>query len=209
MRADDTGRRSLGQRARRCTAVPLLLALATYALLATPVLAQAETNDTLRRLTGGGHVLLLRHALAPGTGDPPGFRIDDCSTQRNLDERGRAQARAIGAWLRYHGLMAAAVYSSQWCRCLETARLLGVGPVTELPALNSFYDRTEDREPNLRALRAFLETRPAHSLPAVLVTHQVTISALTGAGASSGEGVLIELDGSDPYTIRARLRFQD
>lgn len=88
------------------------------------MLAQAETNDALRGLTRGEHVLLLRHALAPGTGDPPGFRIDNCSTQRNLDERGRAQARAIGAWLRSRGVTAMAVYSSQWCRCPETARLL-------------------------------------------------------------------------------------
>lgn len=209
MSAQDTGRRCPGQRAQRCTTVPLMLALAVCALLATSALAQAETDEALHRLTEGGHVLLLRHALAPGTGDPPEFRLGDCTTQRNLDERGRAQARAIGAWLRSRGVSAAAVYSSQWCRCLETARLLGIGPVIELPALNSFYELTQNREPNLRELRAFLGTRPEHGLPTVLVTHQVTISALTGAGASSGEGVLIELDGNDRYTIRARLHFED
>ena len=101
MNARDTGRRCLGQRGQRCIAVPLMLALAVCALFARSALAQVETNEALHRLTKGGHVLLLRHALAPGTGDPPEFRLGECTTQRNLDERGRAQARAIGAWLRW------------------------------------------------------------------------------------------------------------
>jgi phosphohistidine phosphatase SixA len=209
MHAEDTGRQCRRQRTREQAAVQLLLALSFCALLASSELVEANSEDAVRRLTAGGHVLLLRHALAPGTGDPAEFRVKDCATQRNLDERGRAQARDIGVWLRSRGVSTAAVFSSQWCRCLETATLLGIGPVTELPALNSFYEMPRNREPNLSALRAFLRTRPAQGPPTVLVTHQVTISAITGVGASSGEGVLIELDGSDRYTIRARLRFKD
>lgn len=152
---------------------------------------------------------MIRHALAPGNGDPPGFRLGDCATQRNLDERGRAQARGIGAWLRSRGITTARVFSSQWCRCLETARLLGIGPVIGLPALNSFYDRPGDQEPNLRALREFLAARPAGDPPAVLVTHHVTIAALAGADVSSGEGVLLEVEDGERYTVRARLRFED
>ena len=81
----------------------------------------------------------MRHATAPGTGDPAEFQLDDCATQRNLSAVGREQARATGARLRAAGITSAEVYSSQWCRCLETARLLGLGEVLELPALNSFF----------------------------------------------------------------------
>lgn len=86
---------------------------------------------------------------------------------------------------------------------------MGIGPVDELPALNSFYERPSNREPNLRTLREFLATRPAQGPPTVLVTHQVTIAAITGSGVSSGEGVVVELEGGDRYTVRARLRFED
>jgi broad specificity phosphatase PhoE len=79
----------------------------------------------VQRLLAGGEVLLIRHAAAPGTGDPAGFRLGDCATQRNLSDTGREQARAIGDWLRDRGIERARVYSSQWCRCLETAELDG------------------------------------------------------------------------------------
>ena len=128
-------------------------------LVAILMLGMAETvvatDSALDRLRNG-NVLLLRHAIAPGFGDPAGFRIDDCSTQRNLSEAGRQQARAIGAWLRARGISRAKVYSSQWCRCLETARLLNLGPVTQLPALNSFFESPDDREPNLAATKQFI-----------------------------------------------------
>lgn len=180
-------------------------------------LAQAQTaavadgdRAALARLADPGHALMIRHALAPGTGDPPGFRVEDCGTQRNLDASGRAQARAIGAWLRQRGMTEARVYSSQWCRCLETARLLDLGPVIELPALNSFFQRPADREPNLRALRAFLAEQSAVAdRPLILVTHQVTISAITGSWAASGEGVLIGPGDADGYSIKARFAFED
>jgi broad specificity phosphatase PhoE len=151
-----------------------------------------------------GLVLMLRHAQAPGTGDPPGFRIGDCTTQRNLDEAGRQQARAIGDWLRSEGVSGAEsrVYSSQWCRCLETAALLGLGEVTELPALNSFYERPQDRAPNLRQLQAFLRAQRADGPLIVLVTHQVTVTALTGVYPASGQGVLLALEpGAEPRVL--------
>jgi len=97
----------------------------------------ARDDEVARRLHDGGTVLLIRHALAPGIGDPDGFRLDGCATQRSLSDEGRRQARAIGDWLQARGIGQARVYSSQWCRCLETAALLDLGPVTELPALNS------------------------------------------------------------------------
>jgi phosphohistidine phosphatase SixA len=146
-----------------------------------------DTDDALwSALRGGGHVVLMRHASAPGTGDPEGFRLDDCATQRNLSAQGRRQAAATGALFRQHGVSRADVYSSQWCRCLDTARLLDLGPVTPLPALNSFFEN-DDREAGQTAqLRSWIESH-AGQRNLVLVTHQVTITALTGVYPESGE----------------------
>ena len=152
--------------------------------------AWSGDDRLVQRTPANGQVLLIRHAAAPGTGDPEGFRLGDCSTQRNLNEAGRKQARAIGDWLRDRGIERSRVYSSQWCRCLETAELLDPGPVVELPGLNSFFDRPQDRDPNLAAIRDFLNARPPHGELLILVTHQVNISALTGDYAASGHGVL-------------------
>ena len=207
MNEDATGRVSAVRIAARLTKILLCLFLA-QALPMAPAKAQADADEAMRRLTGGEHVLMVRHALAPGSGDPPGFRLGDCATQRNLDTSGRAQAREIGDWLKGHGLASAEVFSSQWCRCLETARLMDIGPVSELPALNSFYEQPENREANLQALREFLATRRGAVPPTVLVTHYVTIAAITGVGVSSGEGVLVELEGDGQYTVRARLDFE-
>lgn len=178
-------------------ALAILLPGLLPGLLAGAARADNPADGPLERLRAGGHALMLRHALAPGTGDPAGFRLDDCATQRTLDAAGRDQARAIGKALRAAGITRAAVFSSQWCRCLETAELLELGPVTELPALNSFFGPNRDRRPaRMAALRAFLAERPVDGPPVVLVTHQVTITALTGDFARSGEGRLLRLDGT-------------
>lgn len=180
-----------------------LVGMVLMGVIGTAALADDPTVERLR----GGDVLLLRHAIAPGFGDPAGFRIDDCSTQRNLSEAGRQQAGAIGAWLRERGINEARVYSSQWCRCLETAELLDIGTVLALPALNSFFQRLADREPNLTALRAFLATQPVQNEPLVLVTHQVTITALTGVSPSSGEGVVATLGANGELHDFVRISF--
>ena len=158
--------------------------------LGTATTVWSGDDRLVQRMLAGGEVLLIRHAAAPGTGDPAGFRLGDCATQRNLSDSGREQARAIGDWLRDRGIERARVYSSQWCRCLETAELLDLGPVIELPGLNSFYERPQDRDPNLVAVRDFLKARPPRGELLILVTHQVTISALTGEFTASGHGVL-------------------
>jgi phosphohistidine phosphatase SixA len=150
----------------------------------------AEEAALWRALASKGHVALLRHALAPGTGDPADFAVGDCSTQRNLSQEGREQAKRIGARFRDNGIEAARVVSSQWCRCLDTAELLGLGAVEELPLLNSFYQRTERRRPQTEALNKWLANQEIGG-PLVLVTHQVNISALTGVYAASGELVVI------------------
>jgi phosphohistidine phosphatase SixA len=184
----------------------LLICFSGLSALATAGV-DSDQVKMIERMKAGGHILMIRHALAPGTGDPANFRIGDCSTQRNLDDRGRKQARAIGDWLRANGISSARVYSSQWCRCLETAKLLEMGSAVELPALNSFYDLTQDRQPNLKALRKFIAKQPSDGVLIILVTHLVTISAIADEGVSSGEGVLLKLNEDAPYEIVGRLNF--
>ena len=164
-------------------AVAFLLA----SLTSRPAVAQA---DLFARLRDGGLLVLLRHARTePGIGDPPGFRLEDCSTQRNLDAAGREQARAIGARLRAEGVPVGRVLTSRWCRCRETAELLGVGPVEPFPGLDSFFaERGRERE-QTAAARAFADAwrGPGN---AFMVTHQVNVTALTGVFPASGEAVV-------------------
>ena len=147
-------------------------------------------------LTAPGTVIMLRHAHAPGTGDPAGFDLADARTQRNLDARGRTQARELGRRLRAAGLADARVFTSEWHRCRETAALLALGPVETLPALNSFFARPDDRVRLMAALHDWLRTRPPDAAPVVLVTHQVNITALTGHYPADASGVVLQLNGT-------------
>ena len=173
-----------------------------------PTLVNASEINLATRLQQGGHMLMMRHAHAPGFGDPPGFKLDDCSTQRNLDASGRVQAAAIGDWLRRQGVRDALVYSSLWCRNLETARLLNLGPVTPLPALNSFFEREQDRIGILVALNAFLARQPADGPLLILVTHYVNIEAIAGSGVGSGEAVLLQLQAGASPRVVGRVDFK-
>ena len=92
------------------------------------------------------NVFFLRHALAPGYGDPPDFNIDNCKTQRNLNTEGKDQATFIGTDLKNIGISFDKIYSSEWCRCIETASLLSLGDVSTFPGLNSFFQDHYDRE---------------------------------------------------------------
>jgi len=168
--------------------------------------AWAAGAVSLAELAKPGRVLMLRHANAPGIGDPPDFKLEDCSTQRNLDAAGRAQAQALGRHLAQAGVKEARVYSSQWCRCLETAKLLNLGPVKPQPTLNSFFARSGQRETTLAALRSFLAGLPTNGPPVILVTHQVTITAFTGEGVNSGGGSLFELNGSGAPRLLGAIR---
>ena len=178
----------------------LMLASLVMLLVLSMSLSSAHAEDeafALERLKSGNYVVMMRHARAPGTGDPANFKLGDCKTQRNLDDTGREQARRLGERLKAAGLERVAVYSSQWCRCMETARALGLGPVRELPALNSFYQREEDRAGNLTALGTFIERLGTGTdRPVILVTHQVTVTAMSGAWVDSGEAKVFRLDGT-------------
>ena len=140
-----------------------------------------------------GTVLFMRHTLAPGMGDPHDFSIKDCRTQRNLDETGRAQARAIGAKLAAADIKFSAIYSSYWCRCLETAQLLGLGAVTPFDGLNSFFQNHAPRDATLAKLRQKLESLSPSAPASLMVTHAVTIRAITGLSVASGGVVIYDL----------------
>jgi phosphohistidine phosphatase SixA len=170
--------------------------------------ARADDEDALwSALASGQAVAIMRHALAPGTGDPAGFRLDDCSTQRNLSDAGRAQAKAIGDRLRRNGIDQAEVRSSQWCRCLDTAQHLGLGPVEPMPALNSFFGNRSRGPAQTRELREFLIDREADQ-PLILVTHQVNITALTGVFPTSGEIVVITSNDEAEVRVQGTVKTQ-
>ncbi len=178
------------------------LLLVLLILLLCSLGVQAETN-LWQTLNTPGHVALLRHALAPGTGDPANFSLRDCNTQRNLSEAGREQARSIGDKLRQNGIIELDVYSSQWCRCLETAKLLGFGEVIEQPFINSFFQNYQNREPQINATLNWLIQKDLKK-PAILVTHQVNITALTGIFPRSGELLIARID-NDGLTVVGRV----
>jgi phosphohistidine phosphatase SixA len=157
------------------------------------------STPALSALAPQGGVLLIRHASTePGLGDPPGFTLGQCSTQRNLSQAGRAEAIAIGAWFKQHGLQAQAVLSSQWCRCRDTARL-AFGQQEDWPALNSTFAGQGQHEQQLHMLGKRLRQLPAGALE-VWVTHQVIMTGLTGAYPAMGEGFLVDTGGA----LRAR-----
>lgn len=170
-----------------------LLAPALFCLLAT-VASASELSDQLAR---SDQVLIMRHARAPGIGDPEGFNLNDCRTQRNLSEEGRAQARKIGAWLREQGVATALVVSSPWCRTKETAELLGFGTPLVEDSLASFFNAPGGDSANQRLqtyLRNTLPNKQGRAL--ILVTHDVNIARWTGESVASGEMVLVRVDAS-------------
>lgn len=167
----------------------LLLLLSSHSL--------AADMPAWQSVIDGKSIIIMRHALAPGTGDPENFELRQCSTQRNLSENGRKQAKRIGANFKNHGIVNAKVYSSQWCRCLETAIEMDIGEPREQPLLNSFYTNREDGPAQIEKLKQWLKKQTRNrsaSKPIVLVTHQVVITALTGVFPASGDAVIFQLN---------------
>jgi phosphohistidine phosphatase SixA len=165
----------------------LALAALALSLIVAPMGAGADERDAWAALVNGSHVALVRHGNAPpGYGDPPGFKIDDCATQRNLDELGRAQARAVGEAFRQHGVQVDKILSSPLCRCLETARLMALGPVESVLAVAS-SDRSPEGLPALKQMVA--NWRGPGTL--VLVTHAFTVKSLVGIMPEQAETVVV------------------
>ncbi len=165
----------------------MLSRILAFLLLVLPTPLLANDWDALRE---PGAIALMRHAIAPGGGDPAGFVLGDCSTQRNLDNRGREQARRTGDALRAQGIAFDQVWSSGWCRCVDTARLMDMGTFEVRPFLHSFFGNRADGPAQTREALAAIAEQPLDAR-LLLVTHQVNISALTGVVPSSGEIIVV------------------
>jgi broad specificity phosphatase PhoE len=163
----------------------LLLALA---IVISPACAEEALWQALQQ---GGHVLIIRHALTtPGFGDPPGFKLEQCSTQRNLSDEGRVQARRMGEGLRERKVPIGEVLSSPWCRCVETAKL-AFGQATPWTALSNLHARHQNAEKQVRAMRPRIAAhRGKDNL--VLVSHGSTALALTGEHPAMGEMLVLK-----------------
>ncbi|WP_336081056.1 histidine phosphatase family protein [Thalassospira sp. CH_XMU1448-2] len=185
--------------------------LRTFSIIAATLIccitsfpAHASAGNAWEIWKQGDTHALMRHAIAPGTGDPANFTLDDCSTQRNLDDLGRNQARRTGGRIREMGIEINLVLSSQWCRCIDTASLLALGPVRPEPSLNSFFADRSTEQQQTRQIADLLATLPSGT-KAMLVTHQVNITALTGIYPKSGEIILIRVTNTGDIEILARL----
>jgi len=179
-------------------------ATALIIALALSQTGSAQTQEDVWSQLRGGGIVLFRHARAPGTGDPADFDLKDCSTQRNLDERGRSDARRIGRAFHEEAVPVAKVLTSQWCRCRETAELAFPGLVEAAPIFNSFFqDRSRGPTQTRQALKLLEDWSGSGAL--VIVTHQVNITALTGVFPASGEGIAVRME-SGELTVLGRLR---
>ena len=172
-----------------------LVRLAIVSAMAAGSIAWADTTAALQALQQPGSVVLFRHALAPGGGDPEGFVAGDCATQRNLSAGGQEQARRMGKSLRQHGVVVGEVWHSEWCRTRDTAQLafpaMRAGTLLPQPAFNSFFGRPGSEPLHTSAARKLLlGWRGPGTL--VVITHQVNITALTGVVPQSGEGVVLQ-----------------
>ena len=159
---------------------------------------QASASELSESLKKSDAVLLMRHALAPGIGDPAGYKLQDCKSQRNLDATGRAQAQKTGQWLKAQGVGNALVFTSAWCRCKETAENLAFGtPVLE-PSLNSFFDDMRQGPQSNVNLQKFIvgQLKSKGDKALILVTHHVNIAEFTGENVGSGDVVLAKVNSS-------------
>jgi phosphohistidine phosphatase SixA len=169
------------------------LALCAVWLLAS---AWAQASDLAQKLQSNDHVLLMRHTLAPGVGDPENYTLADCKTQRNLSAEGRKQAIATGQWLKKQGVTQAEVFTSPWCRCKDTAALLKLAPPHIERSLASFFDEMDQAKTSQLALQKFIsekiKTKGQNAL--ILVTHHVNIFEFAGENIASGDMVLAKVD---------------
>ena len=176
------------------------------ALVAPPALA--DEAAAWKALRAGGHVALIRHASTEaGLGDPPGYRLDDCATQRNLSAQGRDESRRLGERFRKEGVAFEKVYTSPWCRCRDTATL-AFGKADDWEALASFFDdrgRESGRTERVKnRIGTYSTRRPASTV--VMVTHNVNIAALTGQSVGTGEIVVVRPDGCCGLKLVGRIR---
>jgi phosphohistidine phosphatase SixA len=199
-------RASKGRLVQALKLVGIAFMLAVICPVFTPSGFSSEGEVKLwKALQSGNHFALLRHTKAPGRGDPPQFALGKCETQRNLSDEGRQQAKEIGKRLRANGIRKARIFSSQWCRCLETAKLLDLGPVQELAALNSFFKTMELRDSRTKMLKEWLAQQEFNE-PLVLVGHRVNILALTNYNPEEGELVFVHRSKNGEFPVLGTIK---
>jgi phosphohistidine phosphatase SixA len=169
-------------------------AIISALLVACCFLAQA--SDLSQKLQSSDYVLLMRHTLAPGVGDPANYSLEDCNTQRNLNAEGKAQAVFVGEWLKKQGVKNAELHSSVWCRCKDTAALLNFGEHRVEPALASFFDdMSKAKESNLKLQRFIAgKIKSKGDKALIMVTHHVNILEFMGENIASGDMVLAKVN---------------
>jgi phosphohistidine phosphatase SixA len=177
-----------------------IIALAIF-IVSNLLFMQQARASLVNDLQDGQHVLLMRHADAPGYGDPAGYVLGQCSTQRNLGDYGKKQSKAIGDWLGNQGIIIAQVYSSPWCRCLDTATLLNKGLVKTELSLGSFFDDMSLEKKKTKELELFIKNvlSKQSKMPVILVTHHVNIQAFTGKIVGVGDMVLVKVNKNGEY----------
>lgn len=178
--------------------------LATILIWAASVTAAPATESIWAALSAPGTVVVLRHSYAPGTFDPPTARLDDCTTQRNLDETGRAQARRIGEAFRRNGIAVGAVLSSPRCRCLDTARLaFERAPQSWEPLQGALNDAARRQRQLVEIRQAIAAHRDGP--PLVLVTHGSVVSDLTGLNIRMGAFVVLRRGADGTHAVAGEL----
>jgi phosphohistidine phosphatase SixA len=168
--------------------------------------APARADEALwNLLKQGGQVVLIRHATTtPGVGDPPGMKLEDCKSQRNLSDEGRAEAKRLGVSLRDRKVPVGVVMSSPWCRCLETARL-ALGKEAQVEAsLSNLFGRQEKSDAQVAALRKVVDRLPREG-NAFLFTHGSTVVALTGLSPAQAEMVVLTPQVGGGFKVAGRL----
>lgn len=179
-----------------------IAAILASLLMAFPV---GATEAGWALLRNGGQVVLMRYAYAPGTTDPANFDIERCNTQRNLSERGRQQARKIGALFAARAEPVEKIYTSNYCRCVDTVRFAFAKEAEKLEALDSIAAAPEtEAERNAEIMRIVKDYSGSGNL--VLVTHESNIRSLTGVSAREGEAIIVTPDG-DRLHVAARITF--
>jgi broad specificity phosphatase PhoE len=185
----------------------VLWALAVAAVL-PPAGSGLGQEDAWAVLQRPGHVAFMRHAATSGgAGDPPGFKLEDCATQRNLTDEGRAQAIRTGEALRARGIAFQRILTSPWCRCRETARLLAGIDAEVMDALSNLVGRSEHRAEQVQAIRAYLAGLDP-STRVLFVTHGIVIAAVTGRNPAEGEMVVVRVDAGGEPSIAGRLKVE-
>ena len=167
----------------------LILSFILSLILTTSTFSQ---DELILNLQSGGNIIFIRHALAPGTGDPENIDLNDCETQRNLNDKGIEQSKLIGDFFKNNNIPIDLVLSSEWCRCKDTARY-AFDEFNTFKALNSFYDEKffKNKKKQINNLKKFIDKWNGKK-NLIFVTHYVVILEMLGIGTNSSELVITD-----------------